>query len=239
MSELSDIVNNIFPDLKTGVGLITLSIGFLKAGHWCWTYEKEDSKESIDRLKEVLGHFKDVYIRPILERQTQEWIDGAYEEAVKKSHLHAMSFFDGKPKGSSITDSELNVIFSKFNQSKLIEELKSNDKISEFYSSQSGVGLLDKLDLSFLKARDFKRYYDLKIDSCRMAMYLFFTLALMLFISIAHLIFPFPEALVYFVLYSAIITFIIGIVNVLRFEYYRRKLSTTWQELKMIGNIDA
>lgn len=237
-NSVQEALTAISPDLKTGMVLISLAILFFKIGSSFWDYEKEASKESIDKLKDVLGHFKDVYIRPILERKTYEWIESAYHEAIKSSFAHISVTVQGTTT-KTLTVTEINDAFSAFNQATLLADLKSNDKVAEFYSSPSGVGLLDKLDANYLKARDYKKFYDKKISSCRNTMYLCYTLALLLFTCLGHLILPFSEAGIYFAAYSAFILFILGLINFIQFEVHRRKLVSTWEDLQTIGNLDA
>jgi hypothetical protein len=236
--QLATVLQQFSPDLKVGGVLVAISILFFKIGNFFWDYEKTASKESIEKLKDVLGHFKDLYIRPILEKKTYQWLDGAYQEAISLAHNHVSAAVQKTPPRRFELD-DVDSAFSDFNKANLIAQLKSNDRVSEFYSSNDGVSLLDKLDSSYLKARDYKKYYDQMISSCRNLIYFCYSLGVILFCSLLHIAFPFPQSITYFIFNSCLLIFLLGLINFIRFEVYRRKLSSIWEELLTIGNLYA
>lgn len=236
MVSLTEIIQSIEPNLKIGGVFLTLSIVFFKIGHFFWEHERNIAKDNINKLRDILGHFKELFIRPTLEKKTREWIHGAYEEAITTVANYVKEQADQK---HSISSQQIQRMFDAFAKADLLTKLQANDRISEFYSSTAGVSLLEKLDVQYLRARDYKRIYDLKISACRNMVYICFTLALVFLCGLLHLITTFPDFLLHLFLYGTLTLIISLAIQFVQYEYQRRKLTAIWEELKTVGGFDA
>lgn len=244
MELLAEFLKNIEPNLTTGGVLFAVSFSLFKLSHYFWLHENEIAKENFEKIKNILGEYKDIYIRPIIISHVKEWVSGAYTEAVSvladqltqlKVHTHQTQ----AQTVQYVLKDDIETICSPYSKAELVTQLKKNDKVEGFFSTKGGVGLLDKLDNMYLKARDYKRIYDLKISACQNLSYSLFGLTFLSFTSMLHLVISFHLALIYLYIYCAI--FLIGatLVNFIKFASLRRKLRTLWEELKITGSIDV
>lgn len=247
MDQLALFFKTIEPNLTAGGVLLTLSYTLFRLSQYFWLQETEIAKENFEKIKDILGEYKDIYIRPVLVGHAKEWVSGAYNEAVSlfsdqitSLKIHTLQTQTTPPQNIQyVLQSDIDNTTSAFSKALLISQLKKNDRVESFFSTKEGVGLLDKLDNMYLKARDYKRIYDLKISACQNLSYGLFALTFLAFTSALHLVIPFHLALIYLYIYLTIFLTMATMFYFIRFANLRRKLRTLWEELKITGSIDV
>jgi hypothetical protein len=115
--------------------------------------------------------------------------------------------------------------------------LKASRPAAMFLSSTSGQTLLADLDQMYEQKAKLARHYGKARNACARTCYASLCFSLLALVGILRVLRTWPDIVVFFWLFMAILAVVYGIVSFTRLEYHRRKLLRMWEEFEFYGKI--
>ncbi len=236
---VEEFLVSIRPGLTLYGVLLTFALVSFGVGRFFWKYEKELCNENIERIKDLMGGFRNRYIEPILTRILDMTFSDGYKLALKEliNDLYTKKRTESGELKDELVDVEmLKAVVGKAALDGRLP-VKSTEVVEGFLSSTSGEQLFDNLDHAYERQSTLSRQYHNACQACGRASYSFFSLSILLLVGILRIFGKWPDVISFLWLFLSLLTFLYGVYYFVRLEIHRRSLLRMWEELEIYGRI--
>jgi len=237
---VEEFLVSVKPGLTLYGVLLTFALLSFGVGRFFWKYEKELCNENIDRIKDLMGGFRNRYIEPILTKILDMAFNDGYRQAIDEliRDLYIKKRNEsGEFEHELVADETLKALLGKAALDGRLLNVKSIGIVEQFLSSTSGDQLFDNLDHAYERQSVLSRQYHSACQACGRASYSFFSLSILLLAGILRVFGKWPDVIFFLWLFLSLLTFLYGIYHFVRLEIHRRSLLRMWEELQIYGKI--
>lgn len=238
--DLEAVIQSIKPGITLWGVLLTFAVTSLIIAKFFWNYEKQLMEENVEKVRDLMNSFRDMYVNPILNNELTEAVFSGYGSAIIELRADLYPKKAAPPKGRElVNEEELNSLIDYESLEKRVDKFKADysDKGDIYLSSDTGEDLLDNLDRNYDQKSNLSVSYESACSACAKTSYSFFILSTLFFIGILRVIGEWPQFFLFLWIVVTAQAFLYGVYYFCKLEYCRRKLIGLWKELQLHGKI--